>query len=112
MSRFIAEDWVEVVSSSFQVRWYFGEDVLISKLPCGIHIYAAISCYVVLTVATIQKLRITHFMVFAIGLVVMSGAITVGPISRSIQSAVALGLSISGGFSNLGYGMMVSASNH
>jgi aquaporin Z len=100
-----------IVSSSFSVV-SMGEDVSHLQALLAEVIFTFILCYVVLSVATNPKVEDNHYYGLAIGLVVMSGAITVGPISGgAFNPAVALGLSISGGFSNLGYGIMVSASN-
>jgi len=69
-------------------------------------------CFVVLSVATNPKVADNHYYGLAIGLVVMSGAVGVGGISGgAFNPAVALGLSFSGAFSNLMYGLMVSVAN-
>jgi aquaporin Z len=69
-------------------------------------------CFVVLSVATNPKVDNNHYYGLAIGLVVVSGAIGVGPVSGgAFNPAVVLGLSIAAAFSNLGYGLMVTAAN-
>lgn len=71
-------------------------------------IFTFILCLVVLGVATNSKADQNHYYGLAIGLVVMSGAIAVGPISGgAFNPAVALGLSISKGFANFGYAFNV-----
>ena len=66
----------------------------------------------VLCVATNSKVDDNQYYALAIGLVVTSGAIGVGPISGgAFNPAVALGLSITSGMSNLMYALLVSASN-
>jgi len=71
-----------------------------------------ILCYVVLSVATNPKVEPNHYYGLSIGLVVMSGAISVGPVSGgAFNPAVALGLSIANGFSGIGYATCVSLSN-
>ncbi|KAL7517280.1 hypothetical protein ACHAWX_002214 [Stephanocyclus meneghinianus] len=69
-------------------------------------------CFVVLSVATNPKVDNNQYYGLAIGLVVVSGAIAVGPISGgAFNPAVALGLSIAGAFDNLSYGFMVAAAD-
>jgi aquaporin Z len=69
-------------------------------------------CFVVLSVATNPKVDKNQYYGLAIGLVVVSGAIAVGPISGgAFNPAVALGLSIAGAFANLRYGFMVAAAD-
>lgn len=69
-------------------------------------------CFVVLGVATHSTVDGNHYYGAAIGLVVMVGAITVGPISGgAFNPAVALGLSIAKGFDNLNYVLCVVIAN-
>ncbi len=71
-------------------------------------VFTFILCFVVLTVATNSKVGNNHYYGLAIGLVVASGAITVGPISGgAFNPAVAIGL----GISNLSYTIEVIGSN-
>jgi len=89
-----------------------GEDASYLQALLAEVIFTFVLCFVVLCVATNPKVEDNHYYGLAIGLVVMAGAITVGPISGgAFNPAVALGLSISDGFSNLTYGIMVAASN-
>ncbi|KAL7541975.1 hypothetical protein ACHAXR_011396 [Thalassiosira sp. AJA248-18] len=100
-----------VVSSSFSVVG-MGEDVSLLQALLAEVIFTFVLCFVVLSVATNPKVEDNHYYGLAIGLVVMSGAITAGPISGgAFNPAVALGLSIASAFSNLGYGIMVTAAN-
>eukprot|EP00581_Thalassiosira_minuscula_P009637 CAMPEP_0183707294 /NCGR_PEP_ID=MMETSP0737-20130205/3906_1 /TAXON_ID=385413 /ORGANISM="Thalassiosira miniscula, Strain CCMP1093" /LENGTH=218 /DNA_ID=CAMNT_0025934915 /DNA_START=59 /DNA_END=715 /DNA_ORIENTATION=- len=101
-----------VIASSYSVVT-MGENVaLISQALFAEAIFAFILCFVVLSVATNPKVEDNHYYGLAIGLVVLSGAVSVGSISGgAFNPAVALGLSISGGFDNLSYGMMVSVAN-
>lgn len=58
------------------------------------------------------KAENNHYFGLAIGIVVMSGAISVGGISGgAFNPAVALGLCVSSGFTNLGYALMVCVYN-
>jgi len=69
-------------------------------------------CYTVLNVATNPKVENNHYYGLSIGLVVLSGAISVGPISGgAFNPAVALGLSIASRFEGLSYALCVSVSN-
>ncbi len=71
-------------------------------------IFTFILCFVVLTVATNSKVGNNHYYGLAIGLVVASGAITVGPISGgAFNPAVVIGL----GISNISYALEVIGSN-
>lgn len=100
-----------IVSASFSVVG-MGEDASLLQALLAEAIFTFILCFVVLSVATNPKTENNHYYGMAIGLVVMSGAISVGSISGgAFNPAVALGLGISGGFTNLGYGAMVAASN-
>jgi len=75
-------------------------------------IVAFVLCFVVLGVATNPKAEDNHYYGLAIGLVITGGAVAVGPVSGgAFNPAVALGLSLSGGFSNLPYALMVSGCN-
>lgn len=68
-------------------------------------------CYTVLSVATNPKADGNSYFGLAIGLVVMSGAVGVGPISGgAFNPAVSLGLSFAAGAHNIGYAFMVAAS--
>lgn len=100
-----------VVGASFSVVG-MGEDASYLQALLAEVIFTFVLCFVVLGVATNPKVEDNHYYGLAIGLVVTAGAITVGPISGgAFNPAVALGLSISNGFSNLTYGIMVAASN-
>lgn len=75
-------------------------------------VFAFALCFVVLAVATNPKVDDNHYYGLAIGLVVAAGAIAVGPISgAAFNPAVALGLGIAGGCSNLLYAVLVAAAN-
>jgi len=89
-----------------------GEDASTLQALLAEGIFAFVLCFVVLSVATNPKAEDNHYYGLAIGLVVTAGAIGVGPISGgAFNPAVALGLSISGGFSNLLYVIMVAGAN-
>ena len=97
-----------IVSSSFSVV-AVGEDATLLGAYLAEAIFTFILCFVVLFVATNPAVEDNHYYGLAIGLVVMAGAITVGPISGgAFNPAVALGLSISGGLSNIFYAAVVS----
>lgn len=75
-------------------------------------IFAFVLCFVVLGVATNAKASDNHYYGLAIGFVVMAGAASVGPISGgAFNPAVALGLSVSSGFSGFSFALAVSAAN-
>lgn len=100
-----------VVNGSF-ATFAAGDGVSQTQALLAEAILAFVLCFVVLTVATNPKAENNHYYGLAIGLVVMSGAVTVGPISGgAFNPAVALGLSLSGGLSNLFYALIVAASN-
>ena len=100
-----------VVSASFSVVGMADDASYIQALLAEL-VFTFILCFVVLSVATNPKAEDNHYFGLAIGLVVMSGAITVGPISGgAFNPAVALGLSIAGALSNIGYGIMVTVAN-
>lgn len=70
----------------------FGEHSIIQAYVAEFF-FTFLLCFVVLTVATSSKADNNHYYGAAIGLVVMAGAITVGPISGgAFNPAVALGL--------------------
>lgn len=72
-------------------------------------IFTFILTFVVLGVATNSKADGNHYYGAAIGMTLMVGVITIGPISGcAINPAVALGLSIASGFSNLMYVVYVT----
>jgi len=74
-------------------------------------VFTFLLCFVVLAVATSSKADNNHYYGAAIGLVVMAGAITVGPISGgAFNPAVALGLMLAR-FSNVMYAVEVSVVN-
>jgi aquaporin Z len=100
-----------IVSGSFATVATGGNATLIQALLAEVVVTFAL-CFVVLSVATNPKVDGNHYYGLAIGLVVVSGAVGVGGISGgAFNPAVALGLSISGAFSNLVYGIMVSGAN-
>lgn len=100
-----------IVNASFSVVG-MGEDASYLQALLAELILTFVLCFVVLSVATNPKVENNHYYGLSIGLVVMSGAIAVGPISGGVfNPAVALGLSISSAFSNLGYGLIVTAAN-
>jgi len=100
-----------IVSASFS-EFGRADDASFTQALLAEAIFAFILCFVVLTVATIPKVEDNSYYGLAIGLVVMSGAVSVGPISGgAFNPAVALGLSISGGFSNLSYALVVAGTN-
>jgi aquaporin Z len=100
-----------IVSGSFATVAMGGNATLIQALLAEVVVTLAL-CFVVLSVATNPKVDGNHYYGLAIGLVVVSGAVGVGGISGgAFNPAVALGLSISGAFSNLVYGIMVSGAN-
>lgn len=71
-------------------------------------VFTFLLCFVVLAVATHSKVDGNHYYGLAIGLVVASGAIAVGPISGgAFNPAVALGLAVAKGFDNMGYVLSV-----
>ena len=69
-----------VVNSSFSVVGV-GEDAWFFQALLAEIVFTFILCFVVLSVATSPKVEDNNYYGLAIGLVVMSGAITVGPIS-------------------------------
>lgn len=75
-------------------------------------IFTFLLCFVVLSVATHSKVGGNYYYGTSIGLVVMVGAITVGPISGgAFNPAVALGLSVAKGFDSMGYVLSVAIAN-
>jgi aquaporin Z len=75
-------------------------------------VFTTLLCFVVLGVATNSNVDGNSFFGAAIGLVVMSGAITVGPVSGgAFNPAVAFGLSVAKGFDNFGYVISVMITN-
>jgi len=99
------------VGSNFSVCGVGEKSNLFQALVAEL-VFTFILCFVVLCVATNSKVDNNHYYGLAIGIVVLSGAITAGPISGgAFNPAVALGLSIAGGFSSVGYGLMVTISN-
>jgi aquaporin Z len=75
-------------------------------------VFTFILCFVALCVATNTKVENNNYYGLAIGLVVLSGAISVGGISGgAFNPAVALGLSITSGMSKLFYALLVSVAN-
>lgn len=100
-----------VVSGSFSVVDKGGDAHLLQALLAEV-IFTFILCFVILSVATNPKVENNHYYGLSIGLVVASGAISVGDISGGVfNPAVGLGLSISSGFSNLIYVIMVVVAN-
>eukprot|EP01083_Nonionella_stella_P018270 50960_1 len=100
-----------IVSSSYSVV-AIGDDVSYLQALLAEVIFTFILCFVVLSVATNPKVENNNYYGLAIGLVVASGAITVGGISGgAFNPAVAFGLSISSGFSGLVYGCLVIAAD-
>mmetsp|Transcript_34343 Transcript_34343/g.83065 ORF Transcript_34343/g.83065 Transcript_34343/m.83065 type:complete len:222 (+) Transcript_34343:111-776(+) len=100
-----------IVSASFS-EFARADDASLFRAMLAESILAFVLCFVVLCVATNAKAADNHYYGLAIGLVVASGAATVGPISGgAFNPAVALGLSVSGGFSNLFYALAVSGAN-
>jgi aquaporin Z len=75
-------------------------------------VFTFLLCFVVLGVATHSKADDNSYYGAAIGLVVMSGAITVGPISGgAFNPAVALGLGLSKGLANMAYVVVTVVAN-
>ena len=100
-----------VVSASFSVV-DMADDVSYLQAILAELVFTFVLCFVVLAVATNPKSENNHYFGLAIGLVVMSGAITAGPISGgAFNPAVALGLSISAALSNVWYGIQVTVAN-
>ena len=100
-----------VVGGDFSVVG-MGEDASYLQALMAEVVFTFILCFVVLFVATNPKVEGNSYYGLAIGLVVVSGAITVGPISGgAFNPAVALGLSLADGLSNLLYAAMVTVSN-
>lgn len=88
------------------------DDVTLSQALLAEVAVTFILCFVILCVATNSKVDDNQYYALAIGLVVTSGAIGVGSISGgAFNPAVAIGLSITSGMSNLMYALLVSASN-
>mmetsp|Transcript_8060 Transcript_8060/g.16760 ORF Transcript_8060/g.16760 Transcript_8060/m.16760 type:complete len:229 (-) Transcript_8060:260-946(-) len=89
-----------------------GSDATMAQAIISEVMYTFVLCLVVLCVATNSKVENNHYYGLAIGLVVLAGAITVGPISGgAFNPAVAFGLSVAGGFANFGYSVVVSVAN-
>jgi len=89
-----------------------GEDASYVGAALAELVFTFILCFTVLMVATNPKVENNHYYGLAIGLVVASGAISVGPVSGgAFNPAVALGLSISSFFSNFVYAIMVTVIN-
>ncbi len=89
-----------------------GSDATMAQAIVSEVVYTFVLCLVVLCVATNSKVENNHYYGLAIGLVVLAGAITVGPISGgTFNPAVAIGLSVAGGFANFGYSVAVSVAN-
>merc|ERR1712151_1140187 len=84
------------VGSNFSVCGVGEKSNLFQALVAEL-VFTFILCFVVLCVATNSKVDNNHYYGLAIGFVVLSGAITAGPIA--------------GGFSSVGYGLMVTISN-
>ena len=100
-----------IVSSSYSIV-SMGDDATYLQALLAEVIFTFILCFVVLSVATNPKVENNNYYGLAIGLVVASGAISVGGISGgAFNPAVVLGLSISSGFSGLMYGCLVIVSN-
>lgn len=100
-----------VVNASF-ATFAAADDASLTQALLAEAILAFVLCFVVLLVATNPKAEDNHYYGLAIGLVVMSGAVAVGPISGgAFNPAVALGLSIAGGLSNLFYAVVVAVAN-
>jgi len=89
-----------------------GEDASTLQALLAELILAFILCFVVLCVATNPDAKDNHYYGLAIGLVVAAGAVAVGPVSGgAFNPAVALGLSLSDGFANLLYVILVAVAN-
>ena len=100
-----------IVDSKFSVVEFGGGFTALQALTAEI-VFAFVLCFVVLGVATNPKAADNHYYGLAIGFVVMAGAASVGPISGgAFNPAVALGLSISKGFSNFHYVLAVCVAN-
>lgn len=103
-----------VVSNSFVIS--IGDDSTLIQALCAELIFTFVLCFVILCCATSPDVMNNHYdnhyFGVAIGVVVVVGAIMFGPISgAAFNPAVAIGLSLAGGFSNIGYGLLVSICN-
>ena len=100
-----------IVSSSYSVV-AMGDDASYLQALLAEFVFTFILCFVILSVATNPKVENNQYYGLAIGLVVASGAISVGNISGgAFNPAVVFGLNLTAGFSNLGYGCVVALSN-
>ena len=89
-----------------------GDDATLTQALLAEAVLTFILCFVSLCVATNPKVDNNHYYGLSIGLVVVSGAISVGGISGgAFNPAVALGLSITSGMYKLFYALLVSAAN-
>jgi len=89
-----------------------GEGFSLSQAILAEIVFTFILCFVVLGVATSSKSDGNDYYGLAIGLVVLSGAYTVGPISGgAFNPGVALGLCIAKGFDNFSYVISVVIAN-
>mmetsp|Transcript_677 Transcript_677/g.1421 ORF Transcript_677/g.1421 Transcript_677/m.1421 type:complete len:233 (+) Transcript_677:103-801(+) len=100
-----------VIGGSFAVLSIGSGSTLLQALLAEVA-YAFILSFVVLGVATNSQADGNSYFGAAIGLTVTAGAISVGGISGgAFNPAVALGLSFSKGFANLGYSGFVALAN-
>jgi len=75
-------------------------------------IFTFVLCFVVLGVTTSNKATDNHYYGLAIGLVLLSGNVAVGPISGgAFNPGVALGLSFATGLNSFGYAISVVIAN-
>lgn len=81
-----------------------GADTLLYQALLAELVYTCFLCFVVLSVATTSKAENNHYYGIAIGTTVMAGAVSVGSISGgAFNPAVALGLDIANGATNILY---------
>lgn len=100
-----------IIANSFAII-SLGDGFGTTQALLGEVVFTLILCFVVLAVATNSKVADNHYYGAAIGLVVLVGAFTVGPISGgAFNPAVALGLCLSKGFANLSYVLAVVVAN-
>lgn len=100
-----------IVTSSYAAV-SIGADATLTQALLAEVVFTFILCFVALCVATNPKVENNHYYGLAIGIVVVSGAISVGGISGgAFNPAVAIGLSLTSGMSKLFYALLVSAAN-
>jgi len=89
-----------------------GEDATLVQALVSEIFFTFLLCFVILTVATKSDVTDNNYFGVSIGLVVLVGAISVGPISGgAFNPAVALGLSMVHGADTLAYALQVSLAN-